>query len=421
MPERSLFDIDATSVEMRAAALSLMSGVSVFVFDRDLRLLMAEGGALRQHGFDPEDFTGKLLEDAIPPAAFELLGPRYRATLEGNPSTFVYESQDGTRIYRVQTRPVLLEGEIVGGIIYTVDISELERTRTQLEEAIGRFETAFTEAPIGMALVGLDGSWLRVNPAFCRLTGFSEEELTKLTFADITHPDDLAADQAQAARLLDGEIENYSMDKRYRTKAGDFVWAQLNGSVVRDNEGNPLHFIAQVQDISARKEAEAELLRLAIEDPHTGLPNRRYFNDQVARQLDRGRRHGEESVVLMIDIDGFKEVNDLYGHAAGDRLLCFFAENLVSNSRRHDLVCRLGGDEFAVMKVAIAPGSASDLARQTMEIFDSLKLELAGTTIDCRASVGWAVMNEETRDVDSVLRAADHSMYETKRRRQAGR
>jgi len=421
MPERALFDLDATTVEMRAAALRLMSGVSVFVFDHDLRLLMAEGGALRQHGYDPEDLAGKSLEDAIPPEAFSQLEPRYRATLDGRPSTFVYESADGTRVYRVQTLPVRHDDEVVGGIIYTVDISELERTRTQLEEAIGRFETAFTDAPIGMALVALDGTWLRVNPALCRLTGFSEDELTKLTFADITHPDDLEADQAEAARLLGGEIESYSMDKRYRTKTGDYVWAELHGSLVRDKDRQPLHFIAQVQDISERKKAEAELRRLAIEDPLTGLPNRRYFNDQVARQLDRGRRHGEEAVVLMIDIDEFKEVNDLYGHAAGDRLLCFFAEHLVRNSRKHDLVSRLGGDEFAVMKVAIEPGSAGDLARQTMETFDSLELELAGTTIGCGASVGWAVMNDETRDVDSVLKEADHSMYETKRRRRAGR
>lgn len=421
MPGRALFNIEATSAEMRAAVLGLMPGVSVFVFDRDLRLLLADGGALREHGFDPEDFTGKLLKDAVPPEAYAELEPRYRATLEGKPSKFVYESTDGTRIYNVLTRPVERDGQVAGGIVYTIDISALEETRKQLEAAIGRFETAFTEAPIGMALVGLDGSWLRVNPAFCRLTGFEETELKQLTFADITHPDDLAVDLKRAQQLLGGEIETYVMEKRYLTKSGEYVWAQLNGSLVKDKDGEPLHFIAQIQDISERKRAEAELRRLAIEDPLTGLPNRRYFNDQVARQLDRCRRHGEASVVLMVDIDDFKDVNDVYGHVAGDQLLRFVAENLVIHSRKHDLVCRIGGDEFAVMKVAIEPGSAEDLALDTMRMLDGLEMELAGSKIACGASVGWGLMDADTKDVDGVLKEADRSMYETKRRRRAGR
>lgn len=421
MPERAFTKIDASPAELRAAALSLMPGASVFVIDRDLRLVVAEGGALRQHQLDPGELTGKLLAEAVPAQAYDQLEPEYRATLEGETRDFIHISSDGTRTYRIQTRPITTEGEVTGGIVYSIDISELEEIREQLGEAIERFETAFTHAPIGMAMVALDGTWMRVNPALCQLTGYSEEELQKLTFSDITHPDDIAADEAQAERVLAGEIESYTMEKRYITKAGEVVWIELNGSVVKDDDGKPLHFISQIQDISARRIVEEELRRSAIEDPLTGLPNRRFFNDQIARQLDRSRRHGENAVVLMIDIDEFKAVNDRFGHAGGDKFLCFFADHLKHDARGHDVVSRLGGDEFATMKVAIDPANAATLAHRTMETFDLLEMELGGTTIQCRASVGWALLNDKTENVDSVLREADHSMYEVKRRRNLDR
>ena len=126
-----------------------------------------------------------------------------------------------------------------------------------------RFRSAFEHAGIGMALVGLDGRWLRVNRALCRITGYAAEELAERTFQEITHPDDVEADLAYAARLLAGEIESYEMEKRYLHKGGHAVSTLLTGSLVRDAAGQPLHFVAQVQDVSARKAAEAAQARLS--------------------------------------------------------------------------------------------------------------------------------------------------------------
>ncbi len=115
-----------------------------------------------------------------------------------------------------------------------------------------RFRGAFDYAAIGMALVARDGRWLKVNRSLCEIVGYSEEEMLGLTFQDITHPDDLDADLAHVRDMLNGASRYYHMEKRYFRKDGQVVWIQLSVSMVHDAAGQPLHFIAQIQDISAQ-------------------------------------------------------------------------------------------------------------------------------------------------------------------------
>ena len=116
-----------------------------------------------------------------------------------------------------------------------------------------------------MALVAPDGSWLRVNRSVCEITGYSEAELLERTFQDITHPDDLERDVANAKKILAGKIDTYHMEKRYFHKNGSIVWVLLSVSLVRDDKGKPRFFIAQIQDITQRKESEAQLSEAAKE------------------------------------------------------------------------------------------------------------------------------------------------------------
>lgn len=122
------------------------------------------------------------------------------------------------------------------------------------------FLQTFTYSSIGMALVSLDGQWMKVNQSFCDLIGYTEEELLSRTFQDITHPDDLAADLDYMQQLLERKIESYQMRKRYVLKQGRVVWVLLNVSMVRDDCGRPLYFLTQVQDITALKRSEGLLL-----------------------------------------------------------------------------------------------------------------------------------------------------------------
>ncbi|MEG4022831.1 PAS domain S-box protein [Microcoleus sp. S13C4] len=146
------------------------------------------------------------------------------------------------------------------------EINERKRAETerkQIEVALRnseeQFRNAFENASIGMAIVSLDGHWVKVNPALCQILGYSSEELLALTFQDITHPDDLDLDLSYVHQLLAGTISNYQMEKRYFHKQGHRIWILLDASLVQDEQGNPLHFIAQIQDITARKEAQKTL------------------------------------------------------------------------------------------------------------------------------------------------------------------
>ncbi|HLO51786.1 MAG TPA: PAS domain S-box protein [Kamptonema sp.] len=140
----------------------------------------------------------------------------------------------------------------------TLEILVAERTKA-LRTSEEQFRHSFEDASIGMAIVSLDGYFLKVNPALCQIIGYSSEELLALTFQDITHPEDLDVDLSYAQQLLAGTISTYQMEKRYFHKQGHIVWILLNGSLVQDEQGNPLHFIAQIQDITARKEAQKTL------------------------------------------------------------------------------------------------------------------------------------------------------------------
>ena len=139
------------------------------------------------------------------------------------------------------------------------DAAALRSREAQLREAEERFRLSFDEAPIGVALVGPDGRWLRVNRALCAIVGYSAEQMLQLGFQDITHPDDVGADLEHMRRLLCGEIATNQVEKRYVHADGHVVWIQLNVSLARDDQGRPLYFITQVQDITGRRATEEKV------------------------------------------------------------------------------------------------------------------------------------------------------------------
>ena len=142
----------------------------------------------------------------------------------------------------------------------SLDINTRKRMESTLRESEERFRSAFDFAAIGMALVAPDGRWLRVNQALCRIVGYSAEELLRIDFQAITHPDDLGTDLAYLRKMLDGSLSYYEMEKRYFHKEGQTIWILLSVSLVRDDNGEPRYFISQIQDITERKRLERALL-----------------------------------------------------------------------------------------------------------------------------------------------------------------
>lgn len=173
-----------------------------------------------------------------------------------------YDTMIGTALV-TSFMSALSVGLVWGGTLL-IDRMEREgrKARAELHESLERFRSAFENAPIGMGLVSPDGQWLKINPALCRITGFSEEELLQRTFLEITHPDDRAQSQALYQKLFRNEIESFELEKRYLRKDGPPHWVLVKASLVRNLEGEPLYAVSQVQDIDEHKKA-VEALRLS--------------------------------------------------------------------------------------------------------------------------------------------------------------
>jgi diguanylate cyclase (GGDEF)-like protein/PAS domain S-box-containing protein len=283
------------------------------------------------------------------------------------------------------------------------------------DQAARLFENAFANAPIGMALVSLDGQFLKVNQSVCELLGYPEPELLSQTFQELTHPDDLESDLHEVRRLVAGEIEHYTLPKRYIRKDGDQVWASLSVSLVRDNQARPAHFISQIVDISDRRRLELALQHLADHDHLTELYNRRAFEHQLHRQIAQCRRGSAPAAALLIvDLNGFKLVNDTHGHAVGDELLVAIANTLRRRLRTSDCIARIGGDEFAIILSDTGPEQAVGVAEVLAEEVARTRVVGQGLEVGVGASVGATTLDAHTAGERDALAAADRAMYEVK-------
>ncbi len=289
-------------------------------------------------------------------------------------------------------------------------------TKRSPAEVSGRFASAFINAPIGMALIDMDGRWLQVNHALCRITGHAESELQAKTLRSLTHPDDIDLDVPLLRQLLDAEISSYQVEKRFLHAWGHFVWTTVTVSLVSDEDGQALYLITQFQDISERKELAGRLEYLVDHDFLTGLSNRRHFEQELAHEVERAARYGSPGTVLLIDVDNFKTVNDTFGHMAGDDLLKGIAGLLKHRMRHTDTLARVGGDEFAVLLPQTNARQASVMAADFAKALDKQTAVLANKSVHITASVGIASF-DDLSDVE-VLECADVAMYGAK---QAGR
>jgi diguanylate cyclase (GGDEF)-like protein len=238
--------------------------------------------------------------------------------------------------------------------------------------------------------------------------------LLALTLQEITHPEDRDSDREEVEALLAGQTERYSVEQVYFAARGRLIWTKVARSLVRDSDGKPLHFIVHVEDISERKRMESSLQRLADHDSLTDLWNRRRFEEELKRQIGRCRRYAEKAALLLMDLDGFKAVNDSFGHKAGDDLLKLVAAALKRRVRGTDAVARLGGDEFAVLLGKVSPDQASEVAEQLHALVAAASLELADGRVSVTASVGVVFLDERIADAQDAMVRADVAMYDVK-------
>lgn len=280
-------------------------------------------------------------------------------------------------------------------------------------ETSKRFQLAFESGVSGMALVGPDGRYMRVNRALCDMVGYTEEDLLEHSFQSITHPDDLAGDVDQHRALMAGTVDVYETEKRYLHRDGHEVWAQIGVTAVRDAHQEVLYFITQYHDVTTRKRFEDELAHRALHDPLTGLPNRVLFLDRLGHALVRLRRHPGNVAVLFVDLDRFKLVNDGMGHSIGDAVLLDAAQRLCEAARAEDTVARFGGDEFTILCENADPDEARRVGQRALDAF-TRPFTHEGREFHLSASIGIRVNDLASASADSLLRDADIALYAAK-------
>jgi PAS domain S-box-containing protein len=263
-----------------------------------------------------------------------------------------------------------------------VDVTTERLRADELRRSEERFRLTFEDAAIGMAIVSLDGRFLQVNQALVQSLGIPRAELLALTFQEITHPDDIDADLEQVALLLDGTIQGYQMDKRYVRPSGSVIRARLTVSLAHDATGAPLHFISQIEDVTA--------MRRALQDHLTGLANRSLLLDRLNHALAMHERNDKLVAVVFVDLDHFKRINDSLGHDAGDRMLRI----------------------VVVLEQIDSADQAGELL-QRIQTSVELPLQLAGHLLLPAMSAGLTV-DDGSGDALRVLRDADTAMYVAK-------
>ena len=277
---------------------------------------------------------------------------------------------------------------------------------------------AFAHAPLGMAISGVDSVLIQVNPALERLLGRSAGELAGTSLYDLTDPDELPGirDACTAVHAVPGRISR--VEGRLLHGDGSRVPVQVTVTRVAEQPGLPTHLVLVIEDITTRKALETQLVHRSLHDALTGLPNRTLFGDRLRHALERGHREGTPTCVLVVDLDGFKAINDEYGHPMGDAVLVAFAERLTSVLRASDTAARLGGDEFSIVCENTEPADAEVLAGRLRTVVLQ-PLEIDGTRIALGMSVGIGTAEpgaDPDEACETVVRAADDAMYADKKR-----
>jgi diguanylate cyclase (GGDEF)-like protein/PAS domain S-box-containing protein len=383
--------------------------------------LQANPALCRMLGYSEEELTKLTFVDLTHPDDVESSMERVRSHLAGEVDKVQTEKRyvrsDGRVVWVALTSTLTrdADGKPLHFVAQMEDVTERVLAQRALEEAEERFRRAFDDAPIGMALVALDGRWLQVNETLCQITGYGEDELLALTFRDITHPDDLDENLRTLGDVVDGGSRAVRFEKRYIRSDGRTVWVNVSTSLVHDADGEPLHFVSQIEDVTDRKRAERRLKELADHDSLTGLLNRRRFDEELQLTLLRLRRHGGQAALLLLDLDRFKLVNDTYGHKCGDEVLVASANALRSRLRATDIVARLGGDEFAAIVLEVDSESAQLVALDVVAAVRAKPAIYEGKEIPITASVGVVLLDRAmVPDQDDVLAAADRALYEAK-------
>ncbi len=290
------------------------------------------------------------------------------------------------------------------------DVTQRHQTEDRLRQSSVVFHTAAEAIVIASAEHAIGA----VNAAFTRITGYSESEALGFDADVLLRIRRDPQDSRQFFADLDASPDGYWQGEVfcYRRNGERFpAWQSL--SVVRNGAGRVSNYVIAFSDVSEMHVAEEKLHHLAHHDPLTGLPNRLLFDDRIEQAIEQARRLQQHCLLLFLDLDSFKVVNDTLGHIMGDELLRVVAGRLRNVLRGSDTIARLGGDEFVILAGGSSPAYAADLAQKILNTVSS-PVSLGNECVTVSGSIGIAVYPANGGDRHQLMRAADIAMYSAK-------
>jgi PAS domain S-box-containing protein len=261
--------IERSLSESESRTKAILKGFQdlIFVLSRDGIFLESHCASHADLLMPPEEFTGRTMEEVLPAEMAKLFRGAFERAAETREVIEVdYVLAIAGEQRHFEARLVLRDDGAMVAVVRNV--TERYRAAIKLRDSEQQFRAAFTHTSIGMALVSLNGRFLQVNPALCRILGYSDTELLATSFHPLTHPEDLGPSVALVNRAIAGEIAHFELEKRYIHKDGRDVWAILNTALVRGISGDPLYFVSQIHDISERMQSQIEIERARVELSH---------------------------------------------------------------------------------------------------------------------------------------------------------
>ena len=284
-------------------------------------------------------------------------------------------------------------------------------------EAARRFQLAIEGSGDGIWDWDLRSDSVYYSPRWKALLGHTEQEVgtSPVEWQHRLHAQDRAAAMAALEACLSGRKSSFYSEHRLRCRNGDWKWVQMRAAVTaRDHTGSALRLTGTMSDISRRRLSEERVWQHANFDALTNLPNRRLFRDRLEQEVKKAQRNGQQIGLMFIDLDRFKEVNDLLGHDAGDMLLIQAAQRLAACVRDSDTVARLGGDEFTVILPGLetleATGKIADKILHTL----GRPFQLGNEVAYLSGSLGITIFPDDAASPEELIRNADQAMYGAK-------
>jgi diguanylate cyclase (GGDEF)-like protein/PAS domain S-box-containing protein len=411
--------------EMTSLLVAEVQDYAILMLDLDGRVATWNAGARRFKGYEAEEIIGR---------HFSIFYPA-QAIADGTPEKLLATARSEGRVeqegWRVRKDGSLFwasvvitaiwddRGELRGYGKVTRDLTERHAVEMARRAAEERFRAAFTHAPVGIAITGLEGAaygrLVEANPALTRMLGYGPDELTGRTLTSITFSEDRDATQRALQELSVGSA--ISVELRLAHRDGREVWVLLSSTPLPDPAHTSLRCaITQILDISERKRFESHLRHLADHDALTGLLNRHRFESELARVTAEVHRYRRRASLVVLDLDGFKEVNDRFGHPVGDELITRVGALLRDTVRTTDIVARLGGDEFVVILPEAGPEDAKRLAARILDAVRACgQITVGDQHAQVTASIGLTSFDGDTGLTGADLVAeADVALYEAK-------